>query len=743
MPKRMPTQTPASDEATDLDDVLERAATRAAPTRNWTTLFTSMNPLRLRFWKSLDRNGWDTLEGLYELIRFYREPTKEEWWQDVRKGKEKGKSFEEAQRDAAKFKWQIPTVLPLALQIGKEIAFRDETPVLDEVLDYAKKSTGVGALFGDEAAKQEFYKLVEEDPFAFWGWILPIIGQMKKAKLAGTLGKFTRGVGQGAEILDMSVIEGAADISKSLLRYRYPRLPPDTSKVPLEVRYGQNPKTGEALVSTVTSEEMAGRAGLDPKDVPPYHDGLTGQAEGPESTVLKQRYDKAEEAIRQKYDEILTTADQRSWSIESFDINKASDALFEAYEGTQYGHPIRFKKVYDTLGPVFDESLKLGDDFELLAKTSALLDELRTTRVAKRVSDVEVEIIDNTLAQTFDEIAGAAKDRLLSIDDIDALRFRFRRRVKEALQKEGLDETGYSDLVQQVYTTLTEDFYDLVENEVRLAPEKFPENFIDDITQAKADYQRIAALGDSAAARLIRKHYDTPHKLVTHILNGNSTRKSIEDMKTLLGDEMWGQLQAGFLQRLFEGTGRKKEFAWDGLKRKIESINASDANRLRLIFGDERAKELAEFGEWSAKFAPEAPSTKSARMKFISKLIEEDKLPDLLHRLVNIVDFGDAGIKPKAVSVTTAVVEYLIETPFQEYFESEEGRRMLKGRSWKVATKDDEVITITPDDFVEAIERLKARKQGQVPKRHSGQKKYRRGSITGGGPPMRLTPFVH
>lgn len=741
MPKRMPIQTPASNEATALDDVLEEAPQN----RNWTTLFTSMNPLRAKFWKSLDRNGWDTLEGLYEVIRFYREPTKEEWWQDVRKGKEKGKSFEEAQRDAPKFKLQVPTILPVALQIGKEIVFRDETPVLDEVLDYAMKTTGVGALFGDEAAKQEFYKLVEEDPFAFWGWILPIIGQMKKAKFAGTLGKFTRGVGQAAETVDMSFFEGASALTKRLSAYNNLRPPLDRSTVPFKVKHGQNPKTGKALESTVTSEEMAGRAGIGAENVPPinYPKGV----EGRDSTVMKQRRGKTEEGIQQKYDEILTNADQRSWSIESFDINKASDAFFDAYELQLYGHPNRFKKVYDTLGPVLDESLKLGDDFELLAKTSALLDELRTTRVSKRVSDVEVEIIDKTLAETFDEIAGAAKDRPLTIADIDALRFRFRRRVKDALQKEGLYETGYSDLVQKVYATLTEDFYNLIENEVRFASHSFPKNFIDEVRQAKADYQRIAALGDSAAAKLIRKHYDAPHKLVTHILNSRSTRKSIEDMKTLLGDEMWGKLQAGFLQRLFEGTGRKKEFTWDGLKRKIESINASDANRLRLIFGDERAKELAEFGEWSAKFAPEAASSKGASMKFINKLIEEDKLPDLLHRLVNIVDLSSAtgrGTAPRAVSVTIPAVISLGKHAWQQYLESDDGLEWLReGRHWKVATKADEVITITPDDFVEAIERLKTREQGQVPMDTEKKEKRRRGSIIGGGPPMRLTPFVH
>ena len=716
MPKRMPTQTSASNEATDLDDVLEEAPKK----RNWTTIFTSMNPLRAKFWKSLDRNGWDTLEGLYEVIRFYREPTGEEWWQDVQKGKEKGKSFEEAQRDASRFKWQIPAVLPVALQIAKEIALRDETPVFDEILDYAKKTTGVGALFGDEAAKQEFYKLVEEDPFAFWGWVLPIIGQMKKAKLAGTLGKITRGIGKGADIVDISLVDGTSALTESLSKYKNLRPPPDTSKVPIEVKYGKNMETGEALKSAVTHEEMTKRVDLDAKDVPPYRDGLTEQAEGPDSTVMKQRYDKTKEATLQKYDEILTNVDQRSWSIESFDINKASDALLEAYELQLYGHPSRFKKAYDTFDPEFVKPLKLGDDFELLAKTSALLNELRTTRISERVSDLEVEIIDNTLSQTFDEIAGATKDRLLTIDDIDALRFRFRKRVKDALQKEGLYETGFSDLVQKIYATLTEDLYDLIENEVKFASDKFPKNFIDEVTQAKADYQRIIALGDSAAAKLIRKHYDAPHKLVTHILNGKSTRKSIEDMKALLGDEMWGQLQAGFLQRLFDASGRKKEFSWDGLKRKIESINASDENRLRLIFGDERARELAEFGEWSAKFAPEAASSKGTPMKFINKLVEEDKLPDLLHRLVNIVDFGDAGIKPKAVSVTTAAVISVGKKLWTEYLESEEGRRMLKGRQWKVATKDDEVITITPDDFVEAIERLKTREQSRVPKRTSG-----------------------
>ena len=694
-----------------------------APTRNWTTLFTGMNPLRAKFWKSLDKNSWDTLEGLYEAFRFYREPTSEEEMQDVRKGMERGKSFEGARRDVPKFKWQIPAIIPSAAQIAKEllgnrpvkpfldqgIEIETETPVLDEVLDYAAKTTGIGALLGDDAAKQEFYKLVEEDPFAFWGWILPIIGQMKKVKMAGTAGKITRGIGTGADFLDAPLVEGASALTDSLLKHNHLKLPVDMSNVPFRVKHGQDPKTGKALVSTVTSEEMAGRAGLDPKDVPPIN--YPKGAEGKDSAVMKQRFDKTKEAIQK--------ADQRSWSIESFDISKMGDALSEAYEGGQYGLHGGFRRKFDTLGKVLTQPLKLGEDFALLGRTRALLEELRTGRGSKLMNAAEVEIIDKTLAQTFDAIVAEAEGQL-TIADIDALRFRFRQKVKGALQKEGLS----GDAAQKIYGTLTEDFYDLIENEVNLTPDNFPENFIDEVMQAKADYQRIVALGDSAGVKLIRKHYDAPHKLVAHILNGNSARKSIEDIKTLLGEEMWEQLQAGFLQRLFDASRRKKEFRWDGLKREIESINASDENRLRLIFGDERAKELAEFGEWSAKFAPEAVSSKGARMKFISKLIEEDGqpqgmplLPDLLHRLVDIVDFGGTGIEPKGVSVTTAAVIYLGKHAWQQYLESDGGLEWLReGHQWRVATKDNEVITITPGDFVEAVERQKIRGMIQVPK---------------------------
>lgn len=712
MPKRMPIETPASDEATDLDDVLERAATRAAPTRNWTTLFTGMNPLRAKFWKSLDKNSWDTLEGLYEAFRFYREPIPEEEMQDVRKGMEKGKSFEEARKAVPKFKWQIPAILPTAAQITKEllgnrpvkpfldrgIEIETETPVLDEVLDYAAKTTGIGALLGDDAAKQEFYKLFEDDPFAFWGWILPIIGQMKKVRMVGTAGKITRGIGTGADIIDMPLIEGVSNISKSLLKHNHLKLPADMSNVPFKVKYGQDTKTGEALASTVTSEEMAGRAGLDPKNVPPtnYPKG----AEGRDSTVMKQRFDKTKEAIQK--------ADQRSWSIESFDISKVGDALSEAYEGGQYGLHGGFRRKFDTLGKVLIQPLKLGEDFALLGRTRALLEELRAGRGSKLMSAAEVEIIDKTLAQTFDAIVAEAEGQL-TIADMDAFRFRFRKKVKGVLEKEGLS----GDSVQKIYGTLTEDFYDLIENEVNLAPDNFPENFIDEVTQAKADYQRIAALGDSAGAKLIRKHYDAPHKLVAHILNGNSTRKSIADMKTLLGEEMWGQLQAGFLQRLFDASRRKKEFRWDGLKREIEKINASDENRLRLIFGDERAKELAELGEWSAKFASEGTAA-----GLINKLVADgNQLPDLLHRLVDLVDFRGPGIEPKGVSVTTAAVIYLGKHAWQQYLESDGGLEWLReGHHWRVATKDNEVITITPGDFVEAVERQKIRGMIQVPK---------------------------
>lgn len=747
-----------SDEVVDLSDVIDTQA----PQRTWTSIFQS--PLSAKFWKSFDNNAWDTIEGVITMITPYRAATQEEKDEAYREAARAGEGMEAAitARESTNMKWQLPAILPTAIQIGKELGTalfvgkkpppfkvdaaetktETNTPVLDEVLDYAKKTTGLGALVGDEAAKQEFYKLVEDDPFAFYAWILPIIGQLRGVKGVSIASKTARTVGKTADVLDVPIIEAGTAIAESIARFKNRALSPEMYNQPFDATYGRDTKTGQDMTSTVTPEQMTEKMGLETEDVPAlgltenpsvhHREGIVGQTQGSDAAVVKERYSKTQEAIEGKYDEIVQAAAAKAPNIDSFDIESVGQSIIDTYEAWQFARRGEFNRKFNALGQVLDQPIKSSGDFQLLGNAQRLLEELKSKPGSKLISDPEVEIIDNALQQAFDT---ATSDGSLTLADFDALRTQFRKNVKSALRKEALYEIGSGDPAQKMYAALTEDLYDLIENEINLAPQDFPDNFLADVKGAKADYRNIILMEDSLGAKFIRRNYEQPAKIVDYIINPNTTTKSLNEVRTILGDEMWEGLQAGFLQRILDVT-EKREFKWDGLKKKIQDINAIDKNRLRTIFGDAKAKELTEFAEWSAKFAGEARWTKNSPTGFINQLVKEGGLSDMLHNIVNIATIGGVGygatvqdIAPTAASVAAAVVINLGEKKWQSYLNSEAGRKwMLEGHQWKVVTKNDKVITIEPGDFANAVERFRIRELAQVPKHVAKQKEQKKRS---------------
>ena len=540
-----------SDEIVSLDDAIPDSKDEGKLTA-WSLV---PKPHTAKFWKSFDKNSWDTLEGIYEMLKPYREPTKSDKDAAYSKAVREGAGMEGAikARDDLKVKYQLPAIIPTAIQIGKELqklradrmrrqqemaqrrrspASRRQTrrqtrrtqkpdasalklpttPVLDEVLDYAKKTTGIGALFGDDAAKQEFYQLVENDPFAFYAWILPIIGKLRIAKITGTAGKVIRAVGKTADILDMPVLEGATAIGESIIKFKNRALSPEMYDQPFDAKYGRDTKTGEEMTSTVTPEQITKRSGLKTEDIPAlgltenpsvhHREGIVGQTGGSDAAIVKERYSKTQEGIENKYDEIIKNAAAKSPQIEVFDINSVGQEIIDTYEAWQFARRGEFNTKFNALGKVLDQPLQIGEGFELLGNTRKLLEDLKNKPGSKLISDTEVEIVDNALSQAFEALAQDG----LTLADFDALRTQFRKNVKSALRKEGLYEIGSGDPAQKVYASLTEDFYDLVENEVNLAPQNFPEGFLADVRGAKASYRDIILMEDSLGAKFIRRN---------------------------------------------------------------------------------------------------------------------------------------------------------------------------------------------------------------------------------------------
>ena len=739
--------------------------------RDWTSIFKSMNPTKMAFWNSVNKNTWDTVSGIIDLVAPYREPTEEERDKAFADAARAGKALPEAQkaRDDLKVKWQIPLIISFAGQVGKEILSlgdeksvspveayklsrmsreqqmewtknreKKETPILDEIWEYVTTTTGAKAVFGNDIDKQEFYQLVEEDPLAFWGWVLPIIGQLKNVKAATGAGKIAKTgeksaqiAGRTADIIDQPLLEGTTLFGESLVKFKNRGLDKDAYNQPFEAVSGRDPKTGEDIKSTVTPEEIATRSDLNPDDVPikgltdseaaQAREKQTMKLEGEKGDAVVSRFEKTEEAIQDSLDDIVRRADKQFGNIESYDINKVGETFRNRYEEWQSGQKLWSEEVFSKIQGTLDKPLKFKDEFPIFANTQKLLSEMKGQPGANAIPDAEIDKIDSILSDAFKQVA---TDETLTLADVDAIPRRFRERIKQEFRKEGLYSIGTDHPASKIYAQLREDAYDLLEHEISVSPNDFPSDFLKTVQDTRLKYRAILDMENRNAATLIRNNFNSPHKIVDHIIKPDTPIQDILDIKEILGTENWNQMQAGLLQRVIDLSDSTTGFKWNGLQKRINTINKTDKNRLRTVFGDEQAKELTEFAEWSARFGTPTPAKKG----LINSMVRSENLTTFLNRIAYIIPVGGVGygagaanLAPTAISIAAAATIYLGARKWDNFLNSDAGRKwMLEGHSWKVMTKSGKEIEIKPGHFREAIDRYKVRGMLQVPK-HVGK----------------------
>ena len=359
----------------------------------------------------------------------------------------------------------------------------------------------------------------------------------------------------------------------------------------------------------------------------------------------------------------------------------------------------------------------LGYDGYFSNTLNALMD-LRAAD-SKLLPNKERAVVDRILKDAID----VAREGGWTIRDMDKLRTNFRTELDLAVGKGELTPVGAGTVANKMYGALTEDFYDTLEQTVEANPDRFPDNFVDSVKVAKAEYADVQRLLETPAGKYLLRNQFKPVQTVDHILTG-MTQKDITDLKMLIGDDGWTELRPALIARIFDKALRNGEWSAGRLKTTLARLNSGDKNRIRNMFGDDTAKQLSELAEYSDRFARNARFTGSDAM---NDIVNSQKLATIATQLGGIMMGG-----PKGIAV--ALVGFFGRSTWTKFIASDAGRQwLLQGHSINVPM-GDKIEKIAPQDIRRALAYAAAytarttQRAEERQEQKQNQQNYRRGA---------------
>ena len=163
-----------------------------------------------------------------------------------------------------------------------------------------------------------------------------------------------------------------------------------------------------------------------------------------------------------------------------FDTLDIDDLIADSKLTEAHHEYISFKEKYgENVEDVWFEPLQCTQGLLSLSVTTELF--LKTRAKLKDLHIVGA-LLDDMVAQM--ETDG------LTLNDFDKARVNFHKHLYLQMRQGRMTPIGCAVLNSIFYRTLTEDFYDLLETEVELHPEDFPENFLTSVKLAKTEFRQ-------------------------------------------------------------------------------------------------------------------------------------------------------------------------------------------------------------------------------------------------------------
>ena len=579
-----------------------------------------------------------------------------------------------------------------------------------------------------------FKKALADDPFSILSEMLPILA---KAGKAGKLGKYA----EYAEMADPTnlpgyAIKGAAGgirkgIKKGSGFYRKGYDPK------VESKYGEGPNK-EALTTSRSATELSEEYGAGVKSDPAMvlsdsrrvreREGIQLRYGGDVETKARDRFDKAEEAVETSGTRIIgqtSVSDGLNPEIAGQNVIKNLNEWQDGKKGDfkqKFGdlenrtykpdpndplsvdaYSIDTEVPETPIGALRQNKLGevVGDDFISTSlgsfeNTLEILNEMKKSD-SNLLSNADYDKVINI----FKGVITKADEGGFTIRDMDKLRTNFRTELDLAVSRNEVSEIGSGTIATKVYSALTNDFYNALEKTVDAYPDRFPDNFVDSVKAAKLDYQQTMVLLDTTAAKYLFSNQRNPTRIVEHVLT-TMTQKDVADLKVIIGDNGWNELRPALIARIFDRGKRNGEWSPGGLKRALAGINTRSKNRVRDLFGDDTAQQLAELAEYSKRLERKKISASDA----MNDIMMTRKFADILSRIGGLTLAGSSAfidMRVAAAGVATAGIQWFGRNRMDKFLNSDEGREwMLQGREIPIPI-GDRVIKLVPQDIRRAM----------------------------------------
>ena len=256
--------------------------------------------------------------------------------------------------------------------------------------------------------------------------------------------------------------------------------------------------------------------------------------------------------------------------------------------------------------------------------------------------------------EIFDDIFGAAEDGF-TIGDMDKARTNFRTQMDIALQNGEVTRTGSGTVASKMYSAMTSDFYNMLDRVVALDPDSktFPKDLPDKVKKAKAEWKKIIDIEttEGGAGKFLIKNQHNPRFIVDNILKGDMLAKkspvpgrekftNLDDLKELIGDKGWKDLQPALVNRVLDMSLRNENWSPTGLKNTIAKINAADKNKMANIFGQELNVKLNELAEFSARLQREPTAHSKRQANFLERIAGDRTGGSILLRIGELISSG-------------------------------------------------------------------------------------------------------
>ena len=651
--------------------------------------------------------------------------------------------------------WQtiigVPGLLSVAPQLAKELAKQGGThPIKSRVRgaglseeriselsksiydfdspDYAKEFPLITAIiedYGDRLGSVEnIKKTLKEDPYSILSELLPILAKLGKT---GKLGKYSRIVKRGAEVADPTNLPGevlnvAGRATEKAFKPYAKQYNPD-----ITAKYGRDAQ-GKDLETTKSAEALATEYGAGVKDTPgmvlsdaknvQLREGIQLHSESEIAEPVAERFKDTKESLEQSGRAMVG-----SDSADVFDPEAAGERVIENFGKIQDGHRGDFARKYgaikeqtdalvvpergfeipitDAYGEVVDINFIPSPYQTYFQNTSDVIQDLKSSD-SKLLPSSEYQKVINIFEGVFQKVEQGG----WTVRDMDRLRTNFRTELDLAVKNGQITPVGAGTVASKVYGALTKDFYDTLEFMVNREPDQFPDNFVDSVKVAKAEYAQVQQLLETSAGKYLLRNQHKPAQIVEYALT-TMTSKDIGDLKQLIGDQGWASLKPALLSRIIDKSLTNDRWTPGGLKRAIAGVNSMKKNRVRELFGDDAAIKLSELAEFSTRLQREARVSSNSPTGFINNMIQKGNLGHLMFYVGEVgyaagMGFG-ADTSHLIIGLTTFGVHLLGRKAFNSFINSDNGREwMLKGETYKVRFGDKD-IPIKPQDFRRAL----------------------------------------